>query len=277
MTIQKKSNSEKPPITHSVTVINQKGEKKQVTIPTEIPLTIKVDGQELVTLMTLGMHQKDLVLGYVRNQGLITDPEAIESITVDWENETADIATISGNGLIEMEKTKSTKVVTSGCGQGTLFSCNLDKLYNTPLKPFKLRQSTLYTLLKSLSKSNSIYKTAGSIHGCALCHGSDVLLFFEDVGRHNAADAISGRMWTEHIKGTNKILYTTGRLTSEIVMKSAAMEIPVLVSRSGVTRMGLDLAIDLGMTIIGRAKGSNFSVFSGEEFMVFDVVKQQIS
>lgn len=258
--------------THRVMAINHLGQEKEVVIAGERPLSIKIDGQELVTLMTLGSHPEDLVLGYVRNQGLIENIEAIESVNIDWNSEVADILTVSRKGLEGQEGRLSKRVITSGCGQGTLFSCSLDKLYDLKLNAYDLKQSTLYSLLKDLKGQNSIYKQAGSVHGCALCQQNEVLMFIEDVGRHNAADAISGRMWIDGIQGGDKILYTTGRLTSEIVMKSAYMQIPFLVSRSGVTHMGLDLAQDLGITLITRAKSSRFLAFTGENNIIFDAI-----
>ncbi len=259
--------------THRATAIDHLGKTTDVIIAGERPLSIKIDNQELVTLMTLGSHPEYLALGYVRNQGIIDKIEDIESVNIDWENETADILTISRKGIAGLEKRLSKHVVTSGCGQGTLFSCSLDKLYELEIGAYDLRQSALYSLLKSIAGQNTIYKQAGSVHGCALCQWDKVLMFIEDVGRHNAADAISGKMWIEGIPGADKILYTTGRLTSEIVMKSAYMQIPFLVSRSGVTQMGLDLARDLGISLIARAKGSRFLAFTGENKVIFDAIK----
>jgi FdhD protein len=255
---------------YNVVAIDQAGREQKVAIVGESPLTIVVDDQELVTLMTLGTHPEELVLGYLHNQGLIEDIENIDRVKVDWESETANVFTNSRKGLKYIKKELSKRIVTSGCGQGTLFSCSLDKLYEIKLSKFKLRQSTIYALLKELTKYNQIYKESGSVHGCGLCQNSKVLIFIEDVGRHNAADAIGGRMWIDRITGTNKILYTTGRLTSEIVMKAAQMTIPILLSKSGITHMGLELAQDLGITLIARARGRRFFVYHGEENIVFD-------
>jgi FdhD protein len=162
--------------------------------------------------------------------------------------------------------------VTTGCGQGTVFSCTLDKLYDVRLPEVSLRQSTVYRLLENIRTENEIYKRAGAVHGCALCRDTRPLLFVEDVGRHNAADAIAGYMWLDHLGGGDKLFYTTGRLTSEIVMKVALMGIPVLLSRSGVTQMGLELAQELGVTMIARAKGRHFLVYTGRDRIVFDAV-----
>ena len=255
---------------YSVVAIDQAAREQKVAIAGESPLTILVDDQELVTLMTLGTHPEELVLGYLRNQGLIEDIKDIDSVKVDWESETANVFTKSRQGLKYIQKELSKRIVTSGCGQGTLFSCSLDKLYEIKLSNFKLRQSTIYALLKEVTRYNQIYKKVGSVHGCGLCQNSKVIIFIEDVGRHNAADTIGGRMWIEGITGVDKILYTTGRLTSEIVMKAAQMTTPVLLSRSGTTHMGLELAQDLGITLIGRAKGKRFLVYHGEENIIFD-------
>jgi FdhD protein len=256
--------------THTVTVINETGEVKEVEIAGELPLTILVDGYEVVTLMTLGTHPEQLALGYLRNQRLITEIESIESVRVDWETESAYIETKEGNGGRLQEKlTKRT--VTTGCGQGTIFSCTIDGLYETRLSPITLRQTQLARLMKSLAQYNEIYKTAGAVHGCALCGDDAVEIFVEDVGRHNAADTIAGKMWLDRISGRNKMLYSTGRLTSEIVMKAALMEIPAVISRSGITHMGLNLAQDLGMIMIARLKGGKFYIYNGHEYFIHDL------
>ena len=255
---------------HRATVVNHLGEPREIWVPGETPLTIKIDGQEIVTLMTLGTHPEELALGYLRNQRLVERIEEIASVAVDWEKEIAFLRTTHGQGISELKEKISKMTVTTGCGQGTIFSCTLDKILELRLPPLTVRQSHLYGLMKAVSQSDLLYKQAGSVHGCGLCREDRVLLFFEDVGRHNAADAISGRMWLDRIPGEDKILYTTGRLTSEIVMKAAIMRIPVLLSRSGVTQMGLELAQGLNMTIIARARGKRFLVYNGAEKMVFD-------
>jgi FdhD protein len=256
--------------THEVGATDQSGTKKDVWIPGETPLTIRIDDQEIVTLMTLGTHPEELALGYLRNQRLIEDIEEIASVTVDWEKEMAKIATRHGRGISDLEERLSKITVTSGCGQGTVFSCTIDKIFELKLPQATIRQSTIYRLLKKVAKYNRIYRQAGSVHGCGLCHQDEVVMYVEDVGRHNAADTISGRMWLDRIPGEDKILFSTGRLTSEIVLKAAQMRIPVLISRSGVTHMGLDIAQDLGITMIGRVKAKNFLVYSGAEGVVFD-------
>lgn len=256
--------------THEVDAVDQSGARRQVRIAGEFPLTLKVDDREIVTLMTLGVHPEELALGFLRNQRLIENIEDIKSVGVNWEKETVHVLTRRGKGVIDWQKKISKRTVTSGCGQGTVFSCTLDKLYEKRLEPVIIRQSVIYELLKSVSEYNKVYRQAGAVHGCALCKDSEILIFVEDVGRHNAADAISGRMWLDRIQGEDKIFYTTGRLTSEIVMKAARMGIPVLLSRSGVTHMGLELSRDLGITMIARAKGNRFLVYNNAENIIFD-------
>ncbi|MEM8845008.1 MAG: formate dehydrogenase accessory sulfurtransferase FdhD [Pseudomonadota bacterium] len=256
--------------THAVTAYDQYGETRDVRVSGESPLTLKVDDREVVTLMTLGTHPELLALGYLRNQRLIDSINEIQSVEVDWEKESAQVITRSGEGISDWQEKLSNRTVTTGCGQGTIFSCTLDKLYDQKLPQVKIEQSLLYELLAAITQYNEIYKQAGAVHGCALCKGKDILAFVEDVGRHNAADAISGKMWLDGISGGDKIFYTTGRLTSEIVMKVTHMGIPILLSRSGVTHMGLDLAKDLGVTMIARAKGKAFLVYNGHDNIIYD-------
>jgi FdhD protein len=255
--------------THTVSVTNETGEIKTVEIAGELPLTILVDGYEIVTLMTLGTHPELLALGYLRNQRLITELDSIESVRVDWQTESVHLKTTGGTGG-QLQKKLTKRTVTTGCGQGTIFSCTIDGLYETQLSPLTLRRSQVVGLMKSLAQYNDIYKSAGAVHGCALCSTEAVEIFVEDVGRHNAADTIAGKMWLERLSGRNKILYTTGRLTSEIVMKAALMEIPALISRSGITHMGLNLSQDLGMMMIARLKRGRFFIYSGQEHFIHD-------
>ena len=222
--------------------------------------------------MTLGTWPEALTLGYLRNQRLVEDLEEIRSVDVDWDREQVNVSTFGGEGIIDWEQKLSKRTVTTGCGQGTVFSCTLDKLYEMRLPEVRLTQSSIYGLLKSISSYNEIYKQAGAVHGCALCRGTEIITFIEDVGRHNAADAISGLMWLDRVSGADKIFYTTGRLTSEIVMKAAHMGIPAILSRSGVTHMGLELAGDLGVIMIARAKGRHFLVYNGADRIEFDAV-----
>jgi len=232
---------------------------------------------EVVTLMTLGTEPEALTLGYIRNQKLIEDIDAIESVAVDWDNEVVDVVTRQKTGISDWQEKMKRRIITSGCGQGTIFSCTVDKLYEVELQPVQLQQSAIYELIRNVSRLNDVYRVSGAVHGCGLCTATESIMHIEDVGRHNAADAIAGRMWLEGIDGADKIFYTTGRLTSEIVMKTAFMGIPVLLSRSGVTEMGLDLAREIGMTMIARAKGRHFLVYNGAEHVQFDAIPPERS
>ena len=261
--------------THAVRAVDEYGDTRDLQVAGEFPLTIKVDDREIVTLMTLGTWPEALTLGYLRNQRLIEDIEAIRSVEVDWEREQVNVTTFAGEGIPDQEQKLAKRTVTTGCGQGTVFSCTLDKLYELRLPEVRLTQSGIYRLLKSIASYNEIYRQAGAVHGCALCRGAEIITFIEDVGRHNAADAISGLMWLDRVGGEDKIFYTTGRLTSEIVMKAAHMGIPAILSRSGVTHMGLELAGDLGIMMIARAKGRHFLVYNGADRIVFDAVPER--
>lgn len=254
--------------THGVEAVDEYGRAREVQIAGERPLTLYVDEREIVTLMTLGTHPEALTLGYLRNQRFIEDLAEIEAVEVRWETEASRVTT--RHGVPGWDEKLKRRTVTTGCGQGTVFSCTLDKLYNLRLPEVRLRQSTLYGLLDALGAHNAIYRRAGAVHGCALCRGTEILSFVEDVGRHNAADTIAGQMWLDDAPGADKLFYTTGRLTSEIVMKVASMGIPVVVSRSGITQMGLELARELGVAMIARAKGRHFLVYHGSERMDFD-------
>ena len=252
--------------------VNEFGETVEVHVPGETPLTIRVDGMEVVTLMTLGTAPEALTLGYIRNQKLIEELDLIESVTVDWERELVDVVTRAGTGIGDWQEKMKRRIVTSGCGQGTIFSCTVDKLYEVRLEPVALRQSELYELIRAVSALNDVYRVSGAVHGCGLCTATESIVHMEDVGRHNAADAIAGRMWLDGIDGADKLFYTTGRLTSEIVMKTAFMGIPALLSRSGVTAMGLALAREIGMTVIARAKGRHFLVYHWMENVELDAI-----
>ncbi len=257
---------------HGISATNEFGEQVDVHIPGELPLTIRVDDMEVVTLMTLGTQPEALTLGYIHNQKLIEDISDIKSVIVDWDRELVDVTTYAGIGISDWQEKMKRRIITSGCGQGTIFSCTVDKLYEVELKTPSLNQSDIYELIKNVSKLNDVYRVSGAVHGCGLCTATESLMHIEDVGRHNAADAIAGRMWLEGIDGSDKIFYTTGRLTSEIVMKTAFMGIPTLLSRSGVTQMGLELANEIGMTMIARAKGKHFLVYNGKENVTFDAI-----
>lgn len=256
-------------LTHEVEAIDEQGNVRQVQIACERPLTIYLNKREIVTLMTLGGDPEALVLGYLRNQGFIQSLSDLKAIQVDWDVEAAAVVT---HGEPEgLEEKLQQRTVTSGCGQGTMFGSVMEKLEEVRLPEVTIKQSTVYALLDNLNKHNDTYKNAGAVHGCAICEGDQVVSFIEDVGRHNAVDTLAGRMWLQGIDTDNKIFYTTGRLTSEMVIKVAQMGIPVLLSRSGVTQMGLELARELGITMLARAKGKHFLQFSGNASLIRDV------
>jgi FdhD protein len=254
------------PLTHSIEVVNQHGERQLLDIPAERPLTVYVDKRELVTLMTLGERPEWLVLGYLINQRLVPDASAIDSITVDWEVGAAAVKTLSG--IVDVEAKTAKRVVTTGCGQGSLFGEVMAHIEGIALPPTVVTQAQVYAIVNTIRLQDSTYKSAGSVHGCALFRGSERLLFVEDVGRHNAIDTIAGWMAlqalaSEPLDVNGLIFYTTGRLTSEMVMKAAQMGVAVVISRSGMTQMGHAVAGDLGLCAIGRALNTRFLCFSG--------------
>ncbi len=260
------------PLTREVEVMNQFGERESIFIPAERDLTVYVDKRELVTLMTLGAHPEWLVLGYLLNQRLIASSDEIESITVDWDVGAASVKT--RHGIDHIEERTSKRVVTTGCGQGSVFGNLMDEIDSIRLpETMVLRQSQLYAIVNAIRLKESTYKSAGSVHACALFLGEELQLFVEDVGRHNAVDTIAG--WIPLQTGLpagDKIFYTTGRLTSEMVIKSAQMGVAVVVSRSGITQMGLDVAQRVGLCAIGRATNKHFLCYTHPERLVLDAV-----
>ncbi len=255
--------------TAEVVALNEFGEPVDGAIARERALTLYLDKKELVTLMTLGNHPELLILGWLRNQRMITDIEQIRAIQVDWETESA--AIVTWDGVDGIDEKLERKTVTTGCGQGTMFGDLMADVDRVKMRTPTLRQSAIYALLGELSEYNEIYKSAGAVHGCALCsEANGIELFIEDVGRHNAVDAIAGYMWLHDLGGHDKQFYTTGRLTSEMVIKVALMEIPVLLSRSGITAMGLEIAQQVGVTLIARAKGKHFLVYHGGDTIDYD-------
>ncbi len=239
-------------------------------IAAERPLTIYLDKREIITVMTLGTQPELLILGWLRNQNMITNIKQLKSIQVDWETDS--VAVTTHQPVADIENKLNKRTITTGCGQGTVFGSLMDNIEKIKLPEISIKQSTIYELLTSLNNYNEVYKRAGAVHGCALCQQSKILHFVEDVGRHNAVDAIAGHMWLNQTTGNDKIFYTTGRLTSEMVIKVAQMGIPVLLSRSGVTQMGRELARKVGVTLIARAKGRHFLIYHGAEFIQFDVI-----
>ncbi len=255
------------PLTREVAVVNEHGEQESISIPAERDLTIYVDKRELVTLMTLGARPEWLTLGYLRNQRLVGSLDEVESITVDWDTGAAAVRTRSGIDRIE-ERT-SRRVVTTGCGQGSVFGGLMDEIEAIRLPATAITQAQLYGVVNAIRLQESTYKSAGSVHGCALFRGEEMLLFVEDVGRHNAIDTIAGWMWlnlpSDSADSEGLVFYTTGRLTSEMVIKSAQMGVAVVVSRSGMTQMGHQIAQRLGLCAIGRATHKRFLCYTGQQ------------
>ena len=256
------------PLTVEIPAINEHGETVPTSIAGEHPLTLYVDKREIVTLMTLGAAPEALTIGWLRNQRLIKRLDEIASVQVDWEVDAVSVTT--RHGLHDADQKLGSRTVTTGCGQGTVFGGLMDEIDQIRLPhDRRLKQSTLYALMDAVRHHESIYKQAGAVHGCALAQptpgGCEILMFFEDVGRHNAVDAIAGQMWLDGLDGADKIFYTTGRLTSEMVIKTAQMGIPFLVSRSGLTHMGWQIAHRIGLTMVGRAQGKHYLLFSGDD------------
>ena len=257
-------------LTRTVEVTDERGRVSEVAIPAERPLTIYVDKRELVTLMTLGGAPEALTLGYLRNQRLVRSLDAIASVQVDWDVDA--VAVTTRDGIDDIESRTAKRVVTTGCGQGSMFGGLMDEVDSIVLNPdARLRQSVLYRIVDTIRTQPSVYKQAGSVHGCALFDAEGTLLYFiEDVGRHNAVDAIAGRMWLDGVRGDDKIFYTTGRLTSEMVIKGGQMGIPFLLSRSGTTQMGHMVAEKLHMTLLARCTGKHFLLLTAKDRLLFE-------
>jgi FdhD protein len=257
-------------LTHEVTAIDERGRASSIHIPAERPLTVYVDKRELVTLMTLGGAPEALTLGYLRNQRLVRAIEDVVSVQVDWSVDA--VAVVTRKGIAGVEERTAKKVVTTGCGQGSVFGGLMDEVDQIHLpEDARLRQSVVYRIVETIRTRQSIYKQAGSVHGCALFSNTGELLYFvEDVGRHNAVDAIAGLMWLDGVNGEDKVFYTTGRLTSEMVIKGAQMGIPFLLSRSGTTQMGHMVAERVGMSLLARCTGRHFLLLAGSERLVFE-------
>jgi len=260
------------PLTHQIDVLDEKGRLQTIEIPGERPLTIYVDKQEIVTLMTLGGAPEALTLGYLRNQRLVKDIKDIESIQVDWETDSVAVKTKLPLQAVRNRIEKRT--VTSGCGQGTMFGNFMEEVEALSLPDNNyLKQTNIVNVIEQIRIHPSIYKKAGSVHACAVfrnkANSPELIYFVEDVGRHNAVDAISGLMWLDGISGEDLIFYTTGRLTSEMVIKCGQMGIPFLMTRSGVTQMGLGLAKQIKMTMMARCSGEHFLVYEGANRIQF--------
>jgi len=261
------------PVVHEVEILDEAGRKKLTHVPGERPLTIYLDKRELVTLMTLGSAPEALVLGYLRNQRLVESPHDIESIQVDWETDSAAVKT--RRSTVDIDALTSKRVVTTGCGQGTMFGGLMEEMSEISLPDGpNLSQEAIVALIDTIRVHDSIYKKSGSVHACAVFErqGNDgvrLLYFIEDVGRHNAVDSISGLLWLADKAGKDLIFFTTGRLTSEMVIKGAQMGVPFLLTRSGVTLMGLELARKTNLTILSRCSGKHFEIYNAPERVIF--------
>lgn len=265
------------PLTESVDAVDEFGQRRAIHIPAERDLTVYVDKRELVTLMTLGARPEWLTLGYLLNQRLIASVEDIESITVDWDVNAASVKT--RHGIERIEERTARRVVTTGCGQGSVFGGLMDDLDRIALPEGVLRQSQIYAIVDAIRVKESTYKSAGSVHACALFRGTELALFVEDVGRHNAVDTIAGWLALQHDEPRDtrggmldKVFYTTGRLTSEMVIKSAQMGVAGVVSRSGITQMGLQVARRVGLCAVGRATNKHFLCYANPERLAYDAV-----
>lgn len=250
-------------------VLDQDGQPQPARMPGERALTLYLDKREIVTLMTLGLAPEALALGYLRNQRLVEGPRDIARVTVDWETGAAAVSSVDGAAGARCAAALGRRTVTAGCGQGTQFGDQLDRLRALPVGGARLARSTLFALLAAVRGLDTLYKRCGAVHGCVLADGARILHHIEDIGRHNAVDSIAGLMWLRGERGADKLFYTTGRLTSEMVIKVVEMGIPVLISRSGTTEMGLRVARQCGVTLIGRARHEKFLVFNGGERIDF--------
>ncbi|MBV9965307.1 MAG: formate dehydrogenase accessory sulfurtransferase FdhD [Alphaproteobacteria bacterium] len=259
---------EDPRLTRKVAGVDQNGKPVETAVVTERPLTLFLNGREIVTMMTIGDHPDYLAVGYLLNQNMLRPEDRIMGIDYDEDIDTVVVRT---DRETDFEDKLKKKTLTSGCAQGTVFGDLMEKFEQVRLDPEAvLRTSWLYALTRKINTAPSLYLAAGAIHGCVLCEEDRPLLYMEDVGRHNAVDKIAGYMHLNRISPRGKIFYTTGRLTSEMVIKTVQMGIPILVSRSGFTAWGVELARQAGLTLIGRAKGKRFVALAGEARIVFD-------
>ncbi|WP_254656604.1 formate dehydrogenase accessory sulfurtransferase FdhD [Leisingera sp. JC1] len=257
-----------PRLTRAVTGVDQNGEQSEIAVVEERPLTIFLNSQEIVTAMTIGDYPEYLALGFLRNQRMLRDEDEVTRVDYDEDLETVVVRTAVETSHEEKLKKKTR---TSGCAVGTVFGDMMEGLEDVRLPQAEVRTSWLYALAHKINRTPSLYLEAGAIHGTVLCRRDRPLVYMEDVGRHNAVDKIAGWMLSEQAEAADKILYTTGRLTSEMVIKTAMMGIPVLASRSGFTAWGVEIAREVGLTLIGRMRGQRFICLSGEERLVRDM------
>ena len=256
-----------PRLTQRVTGVNEKGEQIELAVTVERPLTLYLNSQEIVTMMTIGDYPEYLAIGYLLNQNMLKPADVITGVDYDEDLEVVVVRTQEHTNFEDKLKKRTQ---TSGCAQGTAFGDLMEALAEIKLPKTEFRTSWLYRLTHAINTMPSLYLEAGAIHGCVLCQEDRPLVYMEDVGRHNAVDKIAGWMFRHGETGADKVFYTTGRLTSEMVIKTVRMGIPVLVSRSGFTAWGVELARQSGLTLIGRAKGKRFIALAGEDRLVFD-------
>ena len=261
-------------LTRAVQGKDQNGAAVDLRVVEERPLTIFLNAREIVTAMTIGDYPEYLALGFLKNQGMLKDSEDITGVDYDEELETVVVRTASAT-TFEDKLQKKTR--TSGCAVGTVFGDMMDGLAQVTLPDTLVKTSDLYALASHINRTPSLYLTAGAIHGTVLCRANQPLVYMEDVGRHNAVDKIAGWMLSENITAADKILYTTGRLTSEMVIKTALMGIPTLASRSGFTAWGVEIANQVGLTLIGRMKGQRFVCLAGEHRLIRDADPSQVA
>jgi len=254
-------------LTRVVSGIDHLGQPQEISVVEERPLTIFLNGQEIVTAMTIGDYPEYLALGFLRNQGMLQDGEVVHGVDFDEELETVVVRT---DGKTSYEEKLQKKTRTSGCAVGTVFGDMMEGLDRVELPDVRVKTSWLYDLAAQINTMPSLYLQAGAIHGSVLCQGNQPLVYMEDVGRHNAVDKIAGWMLSTNATAGDKILYTTGRLTSEMVIKTALMGIPVLASRSGFTAWGVEIARQVGLTLIGRMRGKRFTCLNGAERLDWD-------
>lgn len=265
---------QKPGLTAAVTGLDQEGNPQEISVVEERPLTIYLNSQEIVTAMTIGDYPDYLALGFLRNQGMLHPEDQVTGVDFDEELE---VVVVRTERRTDYEEKLKKKTRTSGCAVGTVFGDMMEGLEEVKLPATPIHTSWLYALAHQINRTPSLYLEAGAIHGTVLCQGAQPLVYMEDVGRHNAVDKVAGWMFAEGVSAEDKILYTTGRLTSEMVLKTAQMGIPTLVSRSGFTAWGVELARKLDMTLIGRMRGKRFTCLSGSERLIYDMDLSQVT
>lgn len=261
-----------PRLTRRVEGVDQTGERREIQVVMERPLTIFLNAQEIVTAMTIGDYPEYLAIGFLKNQGMLSAADTITAVEYDDDLEVVVVRTVDAT---DYEQKLKRKTRTSGCAVGTVFGDIMDGLDGLTLPDARVRTSDLYALAKAINTEPSLYLEAGAIHGTVLCQGAQPLVYMEDVGRHNAVDKIAGWMFRHNVSAVDKILYTTGRLTSEMVIKTALMGIPVLASRSGFTAWGVEIAQQVNLTLIGRMRGERFVCLAGEERVVRDAALRE--